>query len=100
MAVRDTESPPSPALPRKQHSQEHPQQNAQKVSVGRQAEAHGIGEGEHPLPVARFGEEAVNQPRGGVGGSSGQTAWAQFALALNATSLSYPHSAHRKRANP
>jgi hypothetical protein len=70
MAVRDTESPPSPALPRKQHLQEHPQQGAQKVSVGRQAKAHGIGEGEHPLPVARFGEKTIDQPGGGVGCSS------------------------------
>ena len=71
MAVRDTDGPPSPALPREQHLQEHPQQGAQKVSVGRQAEAHGIRKGQHPLAVARFGEEAVNQPRGGVGRSSG-----------------------------
>ena len=50
-----------------QHLQEHPQQGAEKVSVGRQAKAHGIRKGEHPLAVARFGEEAIDQPRGGVG---------------------------------
>ncbi len=74
--IGDAEVPPPPSLPGEQHLQEHPQQGAQKMSVGRQAEAHGIGEGEHPLPVAGFGEEAIDQPRGGVGGAAGQTAWA------------------------
>ena len=43
-----------------------PQHDAEKVSVGRQAEAHRIRGGQHLLSVARFGEEAIDQPAGAI----------------------------------
>ena len=68
VAARDTESPSSSALPPfegtagEQHLQEDPQQGAEKVSVGRQAEAHGIREGEHSLPaMVQWREELLDR---------------------------------------